>query len=175
MGLVLQLHAIDLPQFRAMLGSGEEAFCAKVLRTIPDAAARRGLAGETDLVKEWKRGVTGLVLGDAGEALSGRLPFDRTDLTRAGAGLSLAFASILEGFAREGLGGTLPVTAHVREELLGRPLFWLDSDGSRVRWGALGRNELKDLASHPLIAPIRDAGLDLLSLSGPCWTSPAGP
>jgi hypothetical protein len=164
MSLALDLYAIDLERFRALLGSGEEAFCAKVLRTIPDAAARLNLAGDADLVKEWKRGVTGLVLGDAGEALSSRQPFDAT-VTQASGGLSLAFASILKGFAREGLGGPLPMAARLPKELVHRPLFGLESDGRRVRWGALGRSELGDLATLPLIAPIRAAGLDLVSVT----------
>lgn len=149
-----RLLAIDLPKFRALLGSGEEAFCAKVLRTIPQAAAR--LAVDADLLKEWKRGVTGLVLGDAGEALSNRQPFEETDRTVAGPGLSLAFASLLAAFAQEEPGGPLPPGLALREDLRQRPLFGLDSDGSRVRWGALDRRELEGFAS----------GLDLVSLSG---------
>jgi hypothetical protein len=170
MSPVIHLHAIDLAGFRVMLGSGEEAFCAKVLRTIPDSAARRKLAGDADLVKEWKRGVTGLVLGEAGEKLSARMPFERTNLTQAGPGLSLAFASVLEGFGREGLVGTLPLSPAFCEELVRRPLFGLEPDGSRVRWGALSRDEVKTLPSHPAITPVSLAGLDLIGLSGPSWT-----
>jgi hypothetical protein len=170
MGFVLRVHGLDLAQLRSMLGSGEEAFCAKVLRTIPEAAGRRGLAAQSDLVKHWKRGVTELVLGDAGEALSAREPFGRSELPRAGPGLSLAFASILEGFAQEGLGGCLPISASLPENLVHRPLFGLEPEGPLVCWGALRREELKDLATHPLVAPVRARGLDLVSLSGISWT-----
>ncbi len=169
MGTAFNLHAIDLEGFRAMLGSGEEAFCARVLRTIPDLAARRKLAGDADLVKEWKRGVTGFVLGDAGEALATREPFDKA-ATRVSAGLSLAFASILAGFAREGLGGVGTPVEVLPAELLQRPLFGLESDGSRVRWGALRRDALNPFVAHPLIAPVGAAQLDLVCLSGPSWT-----
>src|SRR4029078_6040841 len=130
MGALLRVYAVDLERFRAMLGSGEEAFCAKVLRGIPDAAERRGLAKNPELVKEWKRAVTGLVLGAAGEAISSRLPFEKVD--RAGPALSLAFASLLEGFSPEGLEGTLPITGSLRPELLQRPLFGLEADGELV-------------------------------------------
>jgi hypothetical protein len=170
MGAVLRVYAVDLVGFRSMLGSGEEAFCAKVLRGIPEAAERRGLAKDPELVKEWKRSVTGLVLGLPGEALSGRLPFEKTDLTLAGPGLALAFASVLEGYAREGLGGPLPLTPQVAEELVHRPLFGLDSDRTHVSWGAMSRHELKSVSAHPLVMPIRAAGVDLVGLSGPSWT-----
>ncbi|MBV8878436.1 MAG: hypothetical protein JO332_00595 [Planctomycetaceae bacterium] len=166
----LRLYALDLARFRGMLGSGEEKFCASVLRTVPAAAERRGLASDPDLVKEWKRGISGLVLGDAGEALSLRLPFEKTDLTKAPPAQSLAFASLVEGFAQGGLGGSLPISERIREELLSRPLFGLEPDGRLVRWGGLGRDQLKDLAAHPLIAPIRSRGLDVVSLSGKFWT-----
>ena len=169
MSLTINLYGIDLAGFRAMLGSGEEAFCAKVLRTIPDLAARRELAGDADLVKEWKRGVTSLVLGAEGEALSARQPFDPA-VTRSSGGLTLAFASILRGFAQEGLGGPVLMAAGLREELVQRPLFGLESDGRRVYWGGLGREELKEFVSHPVIGPIRAAGLDVVSLGGPSWT-----
>lgn len=170
MGPVLRIHAVDLTGFRAMLGSGEEAFCAKVLRGIPGDAERRGLGGNPDLVKAWKRAVTGLVLGAQGEALSARLPFERTDLTLAAPGLALAFASVLEGHAREGLGGTVPLTPGVAQDLVHRPLFGLAGDGTHARWGALARDELKGLRAHPLILPIQGADLDLVGLSGPSWT-----
>jgi hypothetical protein len=153
-----------------MLGSGEEAFCARVLRTIPEAAGRRGLAGRADLVKEWKRGVTGLVLGEPGELLSAHEPFGEAELTRAGPGLSLAFASVLEAFAEEGLGGSLPITDRLPGKLVLRPLFGLEPDGTLVRWGALRREELQILAAQPLFAPIRDRGLELVGLSGTSWT-----
>ena len=167
MGSVLRVHAIDLFQFRAMLGSGEERFCAKVLKSPPAAAERLGL------LQEWKRGVTGFVLGDAGEALAERLPFEKTDVTKAGPGQSLAFASILEGFAQEDLGGTLPISKNLRDELRRRPLFGLEAEGVQVCWGWLGKTDLKDLAAHPLIAPIHARGLDVVGLSGTAWTEPA--
>jgi hypothetical protein len=169
MGSVLRVYALDLAQLRSLLGSGEEAFCAKVLRTIPEAAGRRGLAAQSDLVMAWKRGVAGLVLGDAGEALSAREPFGTSDLPKAGPGLSLAFASIVEGFATEGLGGCLPISARLPEPLVHRPLFGLEPDGALVRWGALRREALEALAADPLIAAVRDRGLDLVSLSGLSW------
>jgi hypothetical protein len=152
-----------------MLGSGEEAFCAKVLRTIPEAAGRMGLDPQADLVKDWKRGVSGLILGAPGEALSAREPLGKPERPRAGPGLSLAFASIVEGFALEGLGGSLEVLAGIPPDLVERPLFGLEPEGTLVRWGALAREELQGLASHPLIDPIRVRGLDLVSLSGSAW------
>jgi len=164
MGAVLRVYAVDLTGLRAMLGSGEEAFCAKVLRGIPDAAERRGLAKNPELVKEWKRAVTGLVLGLPGEALSGRLPFEKTDLTLAGPGLSLAFASILEGYAVAGLGGA--VSDEVPQALRRHPLFGLEADGDLVRWGAIGRDAK---AAPPLIAAILAKGLDAVGLSGSAW------
>jgi len=164
MPAILRVHAFDLFQFRSMLGSGEERFCAKVLKRPPAAAERLAL------LPEWKRGVTGFVLGDAGEALAERLPFEKTDLTKASPGESLAFASILEGFSQEGLGGTLPLSKNLREELVRRPLFGLESDGNQVRWGWMGKADLRELAAHPLIAPIHARGLDIVSLSGPAWT-----
>ncbi len=159
----LRLYALSLPQLRSLLGSGEEKFCAQVLRRVPPAAERRGL------LKDWNRGVTALVLGDAGEAMSQRLPFDQTDLSKATPALSLAFASVVEACAERDLGGALPVSAGVREELLRRALFGLEPDGELVRWGGLGKDQLKDLAAHPLIAPIRARGLDVIGLSGAAW------
>jgi len=164
MAAILRVHAIDLFQFRAMLGSGEERFCARVLKRPPASAEKLGL------LPEWKRGVTGLVLGDPGEALAQRLPFEKTDLTRATPGESLAFASILEGFAQDGLGGTLPLSKNLRDDLVQRPLFGLDPEGSPVRWGWLGKAELRELAAHPLIAPIHARSLDVVTLSGSAWT-----
>lgn len=133
-------------------------------------AGRRGLAGQPDLVNAWKRGVTGLVLGEAGEALSAREPFGKSELPKAEPGLSLAFASIVEGFATGGLGGCLPSSAGLPESLVHRPLFGLEPDGILVRWGALSRKELKDLAGHPLIAAVLAHGLDLVGFSGSSWT-----
>jgi len=148
-----------------MLGSGEEAFCARVLRTIPDAAERRGLARNPDLVKDWKRSVSGLVLGAAGEALAANEAFDRSPVAKAGPGQALAFASILEGFAEAGLGGVLP--GEVPGELRRRPLFGLDSGVDLVRWGALRRN---DPSPGPaLLLAILGRGLDAVGLSGSAW------
>jgi hypothetical protein len=169
MGSILRVHALDLAALRSLLGSGEEAFCAKVLRTIPEAAQRRGLAAEAELMKDWKRAVTGLVLGGPGEALSGREPFGEAVGTKAGPGLSLAFSSIVEAFAREGLGGSLEVSGAVSEVLVDRPLFGLEPDGTLVRWGALGRDEFRGLAPHSLIDAIQARGMDLVSLSGAAW------
>ncbi|HLY76156.1 MAG TPA: hypothetical protein VKU80_18800 [Planctomycetota bacterium] len=169
MGSILRVHALDLAALRSQLGSGEESFCAKVLRTIPEAAARRGLAAQAELLKDWKRGVTGLVLGGPGEALSGREPFGKAVGTKAGLGLSLAFASIVEAFAREGLGGTVEVSGGIPGVLVDRPLFGLEPDGTLVRWGALGRDEVQDLAPHPLIDTLRAPGIDLVGLSGSAW------
>ena len=164
MAAILRVHAIDLFQFRAMLGSGEERFCAKVLKRPPAAAERLGL------LQEWKRGVTGFVLGDAGEALAQRLPFEKTGLTQATPGEALAFASILEGFAQDGLADTLPLSKNLRDDLVQRPLFGLDSQGSPVLWGWLGKADLRELATHPIIAPIHARGLDVVTLSGSAWT-----
>ncbi|HLY10449.1 MAG TPA: hypothetical protein VKW04_14195 [Planctomycetota bacterium] len=166
MGQTLRIFALHLPRFRSMFGSGEEAFCAKVLRRIPEAAQRLGLR------QEWTRGVTGLVLGEPGAALSERLPFETSDLTKATPGFSLAFASVVMGFATEGLGGSLPMSGTLREELLHRPLFGLEPDGDVVRWGGLSKHQLKSLAGHPLIAPIWANGLDVISLSGSFGTDP---
>lgn len=119
----MKLLAVDLARFRAMLGSGEEKFCAKVLRSVPPLAER------LDLVKEWKRAVTSLVLGEAGEALAAREPFAAA-AEKAGPGLSLAFASILEGYSE-------PATA-ADGALADGPLFGLEADGELVRWGRAG-------------------------------------
>src|SRR5436190_11131040 len=109
----MNVLAVDLVQFRAMLGSGEEKFCAKILRTIPPLAER------SNLVKEWKRAVTSLVLGEAGEALAAREPFAAA-VAKADPGLSLAFASLLEGFAASG--------GRADGTLTDRPLFGLEAD-----------------------------------------------
>jgi len=146
-----------------MLGSGEEKFCAQVLRRVSPAAERRGL------VKDWNRGVTALILGDAGEAMSQRLPFDKTVLTKAAPALSLAFASVIEAFAEKDLGGSLPVSDGLLAELARRPLFGLEPDGDLVRWGGRGKAELKDLGAYPLIAAIRAKDLDVIGLSGSAW------
>lgn len=164
MGSVLRVYAVDLVGFRSMLGSGEEAFCAKVLRGIPDDAERRGLAKNPDLVKEWKRAVTGLVLGLPGEARAAQEPLGKGDVTKAGPGLSLAFASILEGYAEAGLGGA--VSGEVPEALRRRPLFGLEADGDLVRWGAIGRDAK---AVPPLVAAILAKGFDAVGLSGSSW------
>jgi len=164
MGTVLRVYAVDLVGFRSMLGSGEEAFCAKVLRRIPEDAERRGLAKNPELVKEWKRAVTGLVLGIPGEARAAHEPLGMGDVTRAGPGLSLAFASILEGYAEPGLGGA--VSEEVPEALRRHPLFGLEADGDLVRWGAIGRDAK---AAPPLIAAILGKGLDAVGLSGSAW------
>lgn len=150
----MNVLAVDLLQLRALLGSGEEKFCAKVLRAVPPAAERLGL------LKEWKRAVTGFVIGDAGAALSERAPFDRATPTRADRATSLAFASILQGFAVEGLGGVFGGA------LPQRPLFGLEADGELVRWGGLGNDELDPFASDSLIGPIRARGLGAIGL----WT-----
>ena len=147
-----------------MLGSGEERFCAKVLRRIPPAAERLGM------LKEWKRTVTGLVLGEPGEVLSARLPFEKTNPTRATPDLSLAFASLLEGFALEGFGGSLPMSSSLPPDLLHRPLFGLEADGELVRWGGLAKDQVKEVHHEPLFAPIWANGLDVVSLSGSLWT-----
>lgn len=162
----LRVYAVDLERFRAMLGSGEEAFCARVLRAIPDAAERRGLAKTPDLVKDWKRSVSGLVLGAAGEKLAANEPFGKASGEKAGPGLSLAFASILEGFSEAGLGGLLP--GEVPGNLRRRPLFGLESDVDLVRWGALRRDE--PTPAPALVEEIRGRGLDAIGLSGPSWT-----
>lgn len=164
MGRRLRVYALSLATFRSMLGSGEERFCAKVLRREPEAARRLGLR------KEWNRGVTGLVLGEPGEALSTRLPFEKNDLTKAVPGLSLAFASVVEGFAREGFGGPLPITEATRPDLLDRPLFGLRADGDLVCWGGLAKDQVRELSQDPLFAPIWANGLDVISLSGSLWT-----
>lgn len=163
MGPVLRLHAVDLDRFRAMLGSGEERFCAAVLKRVPPAAEKRGL------VKEWKRAVTGLVLGVEGERLSSRSPFERSDPTRADPALSLAFASLVEGFAPEGLRRSLAAGPQIPGELLARPLFGMEPDGVLVRWGGLNADEVKPLRAHPRVAPIALPGLGILSLSGSAW------
>ncbi len=160
MGSVVRVYAVDLNRLRPLLGSGEEAFCAKVLRGIPEAAQLRGLAKDPDLVKEWKRTVTGLVLGAAGDARASCRPFEKSPVTRAGPGLSLAFASVLEGFSEPGLGGLL--AGDVPAELRQHPLFGLEADGDLVRWGAIGRDAK---ASEPLIASILAKGLDAVGLS----------
>ncbi len=160
MGSELRVYAVDLNRFRLMLGSGEEAFCAKVLRGIPEEAGRRGLAKNPELLKEWKRAVTGLVLGLPGEALSAKDPFDQRSVTKAGPGLSLGFASILEGFSEAGLGGVL--TGQIPAELRQRPLFGLEADGDLVRWGALRKAAT---TPHPPIASILAKGLDAVGLS----------
>ncbi len=160
MSKMLRIHALHLPKLRALLGSGEEAFCAKVLRRIPEPAERMGL------VKEWKRGVTGLILGDAGEALSARLPFETRPLTRATPALSLALASVVQGFSQEGFGGTVPETPTLGKDLIRRPLFGLEPDGTVVGWGGLAKDQVKELAHDPLFAPIWANGLDVISLSG---------
>lgn len=154
--------AVDLLRFRSLLGSGEEAFCAKVLRTIPGAAERLGLGKQPDLVKAWSRGVTGIVLGDAGETLAEGRPLNAT----ADLATSLAFASVLAGFATEGLGGSIPAPP---VELLRRPLFGLSSEGTQVRWGWLASVELREVASHPVLDGIRARGLDAVGLSGSLW------
>ena len=120
----MKLLAVDLAQLRAMLGSGEEKFCAKVLRSVPPLAER------LNLVKEWKRAVTSLVLGEAGEALAARDPFAAA-VGKADPGLSLAFASILEGFAASGE----PADGTFSDG----PLFGLEADGDLVRWGRSGQ------------------------------------
>jgi hypothetical protein len=157
----MRVLAVDLNRFRSMLGSGEEAFCAKALRAIPDGAAKN-----PELLREWKRAVTGLVLGLPGEALAAKDPFDTGTVTKATPGLSLAFASLLEGYAEAGLGGEL--SGEVPEELRRRPLFGLEADGDLVRWGALGR---ESTISLPLIESIRAKGVDAVGLSA----SPADP
>ena len=140
-----------------MLGSGEERFCEQVLRSTPPSVESLGL------VKEWKRAVTGLVLGEPGERRSVRQAFATTDLDKADRVLSLAFGSILEGYAAEifpalslppALSGFFP-----------RPLFGLESDGERVRWGGVDRDVLKGLGAGPILDPIRARGLDLVLLS----------
>ncbi len=156
----MRVLAVDLNRFRLMLGSGEEAFCARVLRGIPEEAERRGLAKNPERVQEWKRAVTGLVLGAPGEALSAKDPFDQSTVTKAGPGLSLAFASILEGYAEAGLGGALSV--EIPALLRRRPLFGLEADGDLVRWGALGKDAT---TPHLLIASILAKGLDAVGLS----------
>jgi len=146
-----------------MLGSGEERFCAAVLKRVPPAAEARGL------VKEWKRAVTGLVLGAEGERLSSRTPFEQGNLTKADPALSLAFASLVEGFAPGGLRSTVPVGPQTAGNLLARPLFGLEPDGLLVRWGGLSVDEVKPLRAYPWIAPIAAGGLGILSLSGAAW------
>jgi hypothetical protein len=151
----MRVLAVDLNRFRLMLGSGEEAFCARVLREIPEEAAKN-----PELLQEWKRAVTGFVLGLPGEALSAKDPFDAGSVTKADPGLSLAFASLLEGYSEAGLGGML--TGEIPAELRQRPLFGLEADGDLVRWGALGRDAN---AAQPLIAAILAKGLDAVGLS----------
>jgi len=120
----MKLLALDLVAFRAMLGSGEEKFCAKVLRSVPPLAER------LNLVKEWKRAVTSLVLGEAGEALAAREPFAAV-VAKADPGTSLAVASLLEGFAASG--------GPVDGTFTDGPLFGLEADGTLVRWGRSGQ------------------------------------
>jgi hypothetical protein len=161
---VLRIHAVDLDQFRSMLGSGEERFCAAVLKRVPPAAEK------FDLVKEWKRAVTGLVLGAEGERLSSRGPFEIRDLRKTDRAMSLAFASLVEGIAPEGLRSRVPVGPQVADGLVARPLFGLEPDGALVRWGGLSADEVKPLRAHPWITPIAEQGLGILSLSGEAWT-----
>jgi hypothetical protein len=164
MASLLRLHAVDLEKFRAVLGSGEERFCAKVLKALPAAAEKRGLRNE------WKRAVTGLILGDQGAELSSRPLFGSKDLTKADPALSLAFASVVEGFALPGLGGTVEIAPGFCDELLARPLFGLEPDGVLVRWGGLDPKEVRSVSSHPGIAPIAMKDLAVIGLSGAAWT-----
>ena len=148
----MKILGVDVWGLRKVLGSGEERFCAKVLKSVPAAAEQH------NLVKEWKRGVTTLVLGEVGEQLSALEPFSRAPLTSADPALSLAFASVLEGFAQTAVDGGEPDLG-----VLPGPLFGLISGGPLVRWGGLGRDHLP---VHPLLAPIVTRKLDPVVL----WT-----
>jgi hypothetical protein len=163
MGASLRVLAIDMVQFRSMLGSGEERFCAKVLKSVPPAVDRLGL------LKEWRRDVTGLVLGDPGERMAAFEPFLMGPYQQAGPSLSLAFASLLIGFSEPGLGGWGSGLGDLAQVLVRRPLFALDADGELVRWGGLRRDLLRLIGPHPLIVPIQVKDLDVVTLSGSAW------
>jgi len=147
-----------------MLGSGEEKFCARVLKDVPSAVERLGL------LKEWRREVTGLVLGEPGERLASHEPFVLGPHEQAGPGRSLAVASLLIGFSEPGLGGWGQGVESLAQVLYRRPLFALDADGVLVRWGGLPRDLLKSIKPHPLLTPIQAKGLDVVTLSGSAWT-----
>lgn len=179
MASFLRVHRIDFAQVRAALGSGEEALCTRVLRTIPQAGA--------DLIKDWKRGVTALLLGDRGELLSGRDPLISSEIERPGPALSLAFASVLQELVQdppgvraflerpEG-GGFWASLRRQHPALFSRPLFGLESGHESIRWGGWGRADVAALASSlvdPAAAELRDVvqaatkdDLDLVSFTG---------
>ena len=147
-----------------MLGSGEERFCAKVLKSVPAAVDRLGL------LKEWRRDITGLVLGEPGERMAAHEPFLMGPHEQAGPSLSLAFASLLIGFSNPDFGGRDSGVGDLAQVLVRCPLFALDGDGELVRWGGLRRDLLPRIRPHPLIAPIQAKGLDVVTLSGSAWT-----
>src|SRR5581483_2455503 len=109
---------------------------------------------------------TGLVLGAEGEQLSSRPAFERATLTKADPALSLAFASLVEGFAPEDIRAWVPVGPEVAPDLIARPLFGLEPDGVLIRWGGLSGDEMKSLPAHPWTTPIARQGLGVLSLWG---------
>jgi hypothetical protein len=157
----LVFAAIDYPRVKGALGSGDEKFCASILRS--GGPEGRDLA--PDRLKEWTRGVTALVLGELGQSMSERDALSGNDVAKCGEGLALAFTSLLEHltqgpwgvetslqhsgadffwekFMKKYLGRVLGKARNPQRHFLSRPLFGLESDHPDVLWGGLDRKEL---------------------------------
>ncbi|MBI3855125.1 MAG: hypothetical protein HY293_05485 [Planctomycetes bacterium] len=177
MASFLELRGMDLARVRAVLGSGDEKFCAALLKDLPAEAQLRGLSDGSDEVRDWKRGVTALLLGQQGQSMSEREPLGGGDVVRAGPGLSLAFSLILRRLS-PGAGGcriALDGAAGRRglEALLSRPLFGLESEGGGACWGAWSRAEIASGAAllegqagiRGLLSALQGNGRELVGLS----------
>jgi hypothetical protein len=158
----LVVAPVDLFRVKAALGSGEEKFCAAILKTLPKDAPE---------LKAWTRAVCLLLLGAEGEALSARDPFDDRELTDPDPDQAAALRFILLAMA------VAPAVLVQRNELrlIRRPLFgWNPPVGGRS-WGALSRTELPRLFTtkpdlEKIISDPPGRGLDLVS-----WFSSEGP
>lgn len=186
MGSFLVFRSIDLARVRSALGSGEEKFCARLLKSVPAEAEGRGMKPDSDDVREWKRGITALLLGELGETMSGREPFGRTEVVKTGRALSLAFSSVLQAlsqgpeevetsirhsgvelfwnkFLHRHVDGIAGQGANPHRNLFSRPLFGIESGCEDALWGGLSRDEVAAFAAalvEPGDSPGDDADLD---------------
>jgi hypothetical protein len=184
MSSFLVFRSIDLARVKSALGSGEEKLCAKILKSIPEEAEGRGMKDGDDDVKEWKRGVAALLLGELGETMSEREPFGAAKIVKSGRGLSLAFTSVLQALAQESGEDSLQHSGvdlfwkkflhqyvdrivgtelNPHRKLFSRPLFGLESDDENALWGGLSRNEVAAFAAkllEPGEAPDADEDLE---------------
>jgi hypothetical protein len=182
MSSFLVFRSIDLQRVKAALGSGDDAFCAKVLKSIPEEAESRGMDDDEKDVAEWERGVRAIVLGTLGEAMSGAEPLPKKAAAQMKQPLALAYSSVLQALAQEVGSGedslqqsgfdlfwktfmgkyltkAVGKALNPGEKLFSRPLFGVESSFENALWGALDRGELAALDDAlPTIEDAPDAG-----------------